>query len=484
MSKVRASHIGRRGAVSAAHPLAVVAGQQAFFQGGNAADAMIAAQAALCVVLPASCGLGGDLLALIHQPDGDVVAINGIGRSPANPTFDHAGADGSAVTVPGIVDAWARINARYGRLSLGACLSFAHELAVHGARMGKATPRAVRDHRMRLEAGGGSDWSVVASPDHAIQPQLAALLADISERGVEAFYKGQIAAGIEAAVARAGGCLSSLDLACHVTTVAAPVSVGWEGGHAYVQPPMTQGFLLGLCLDNLERRGLQKRQNLEHICVELTEASFAYRDRAEDTSALMGIDLDINLEVASLRGGPRAYLHTAGVATADNEGHVLSSLVSVFDEFGSGVYVPEGGFVLNNRARGFTSAPNDAAPAKFPVHTLAPSLLVRDAGVCALATPGADGQIQTLLQIIARMAGSAPMELAHSIAAPRWRSEDGKLLIEASHPAREDLAGRGHRVVVRDDGDMCFGGVVAAGLERGLPFAASDWRREVWHGVF
>lgn len=153
MSKVRASHIGRRGAVSAAHPLAVVAGQQALFQGGNAADAMIAAQAALCVVLPASCGLGGDLLALIHQPDGDVVAINGIGRSPANPTFDHAGADGSAVTVPGIVDAWARINARYGRLSLGACLSFAHELAVHGARMGKATPRAVRDHRMRLEAG-------------------------------------------------------------------------------------------------------------------------------------------------------------------------------------------------------------------------------------------------------------------------------------------------------------------------------------------
>lgn len=483
MRPIRARHTGRTGAVSAAHPLAVAAGQQAFFQGGNAADAMIAAQAVLCVVLPASCGIGGDLLALVHQPGGNVVAINGFGKSPANPAFDRAGPDGTAVTVPGIVDAWTEMNTRFGKLSLGACLAFAHELAANGTPLGKATARAVNDHRARLEAGGCADWCVVNSPVRTTQPQLAALLADISERGGEAFYQGPMAAAIEAAIVGMGGQLSTGDLARHATTIDPPVSVAWQGGRVYVQPPMTQGFLLSMCLENLGRLDVRDQIDLEHVCVELTEASFAYRDHAAEATALIGRDLDINMERASLRGGPRAYLHTAGVATADSEGLVISSLVSVFDEFGSGVYVREGGFALNNRAQGFTQAPNDAAPEKFPVHTLAPSILVGDEGVTALATPGADGQIQTLLQIIARMSGPEPMELTQSIAAPRWRSEDGKLLIEAAHPARENLADRGHRTEVREDGAMCFGGVVSAGQSGELPFSASDWRREVWHGV-
>ena len=138
--------------------------------------------------------------------------------------------------------------------------------------------------------------------------------------------------------------------------------------------------------------------------------------------------------------------------------------------------------MLNNRAQGFTGPPNDAAPAKRPVHTLAPALIARSSDACALATPGADGQIQTLLQIIAKT-DLLGVPLEEAIHAPRWRSEAGKLLIAEGHPGRAGLEALGHRLVERPDGDTCFGGVVCSGFENGAPYAVSDWRREAWSAV-
>jgi gamma-glutamyltranspeptidase/glutathione hydrolase len=198
--------------------------------------------------------------------------------------------------------------------------------------------------------------------------------------------------------------------------------------------------------------------------------------------ALLKEALPVDLDRAGRRGGPRAYLHTAGVAVADRYGTVVSSLVSVFDDFGSGVFVPEGGFILNNRAGGFTRAPNEAAPGKRPVHTLAPILVETPRGPLALATPGADGQIQTLLQVLGR-AFDEGLDLASAIACPRWRSESGKLLIEADHSGAEDLRALGHEVEPLEAGHMKFGAVVCAGYLDEAPVAVADWRREAWAAV-
>jgi len=166
---------------------------------------------------------------------------------------------------------------------------------------------------------------------------------------------------------------------------------------------------------------------------------------------------------------------------------VVSSLVSVFDDFGSGVFVPAGGFTLNNRADGFTEAPNARRPSARPVHTLAPAILIgADASAMALATPGADGQVQTLLQVLDGLgdAADSPAErVGHAVQAPRWRSELGELLVEADHPQREALAGRGHRVRALTPGDDVFGAVVCAGVDGGGPFAAADWRRSARSGA-
>jgi gamma-glutamyltranspeptidase/glutathione hydrolase len=316
-----------------------------------------------------------------------------------------------------------------------------------------------------------------------VQPALARLLRRVGEEGRAAFYEGEIAAGIARAVQGTGGALAVEDFAPPVAELKEPLSLRLGDVTVHVQPPHSQGVLLLMALNGFHQGGFAADQSLAHLAVELTQAAFTHRDHVARGATLLEERLEVDPARAQRwRGGPRAYLHTAGVTAADAEGNVVSSLVSVFDDFGSAVFVPEGGFTLTNRAGGFTSGANAFEPGKRPVHTLAPALLETPDGAVALSTPGADGQVQTLLQVILDWT-VAGRDLAEAVAAPRWRSEDGKLLIEAGHPAREDLGARGHEVVEFPAGDVRFGSVTASGLHDGTPFSLADWRRISWAGV-
>lgn len=482
-SSVQAIQRGTRGAVAAAHPLAVAAGLELLESGGSAADAAIAAQAVLCVLMPDACGLGGDMLALLRQPDATTLAINGAGSAPAG--LRRVGDDGpDSIAVPGLVDGWCVLSARAGRLPLARVLAPALKLARAGITVSPTLAGALMRHHARLLRGGADSWVLFdqVAGARVVQSELAALLERIGADGRAAFYAGDAARRIAGAVHALGGTLSETDLATHATPVGEPLSVYWGDWQLHVQPPMTQGVLLAVAVQAWERLGVTLLQWQDHIGVELTQAAFAYRDEVASGRLLMEQPVPIDMQRASNRGGPRAYLHTAGVAVADNSGMVVSSLVSVFDDFGSAVYVPGLGITLNNRCGGFTQAANAAAAGKRPVHTLAPVLLERPDGVLALATPGADGQVQTLLQVLAalRLEG---VDIAQAIARPRWRSESGRLLIEHAHAGQSRLVLLGHRLVPLDDGDMRFGAVVCAGLVDGSPVAAADWRRETAAGV-
>ncbi|GAA2007336.1 gamma-glutamyltransferase family protein [Nakamurella flavida] len=474
---------GDLGAVSAAHPSAAAAAVRALQAGGTAVDATIAAQAVVAVLMPHSAGLGGDMFALVHEPDGTVGAVNGSGRSAARPVPGGSATGigiGAQVTVPGMVAGWFAAHERYGRLPVTEILAPARRLARRGAVVDTDLAAAVAQQRPRLQAGGAGGWDLLAlsAGDRWRQPALADALDALAGQGPDAFYRGPAAAAITAAVGRHGGTLSVDDLAAHVTDLSPPLALAWDGGNAHVQPPPSQGVLLAMALAWLQDRPPAD----DHLLVELTEAVFAHRADCFRGAALLDAELVVDPERATRRGGPRAYLHTAGVAVADAAGMVVSSLVSVFDDFGSGIWVPELGCTLNNRGAGFTDGANAPAAGARPVHTLAPALTVdRNGDVLALATPGADGQIQTLLQVLTALRRGD--DLATAVAAPRWRSEHAELLVEAGHPARDDLSARGHGVRDRDGGDPVFGAVVAAGTRRGAPYAAADWRRFVWSAV-
>jgi len=474
---------GRRGSVSAAHPLAVAAGQEMLGAGGTAADAAIAAQAILCVVMPNNCGLGGDMLALVHRPGGEQWGVNGTGAAPAH--LERVTDDGAnSITVPGLVDAWCTLSEREGRLPLSQVLEPAIELARSGISISPSLAQTLIAQRTRLQRGGASGWRLFDQPTGAVvqQPELAGTLESIAADGRSAFYNGVGAQAIVNVVQALGGTLSATDLGSHSTVIAKPVASRWNRIRLATQPPMSQGVLLNMAVEGLRKLGEFPVDLDDHVAIELTQAAFAFRSDVGQGAALLERELAIDLGKASHRGGPRSYLHTAGVATVDDEGRVISSLVSVFDDFGSCVFVPELGFTLNNRAGGFTEGANAAAPGKRPVHTLAPILVTTRQGVLALATPGADGQVQTLLQVLVGIYRE-DLGLGEAIARPRWRSENGTLLIEQSHPGIEGLAALGHRVIPLPDGDTRFGAVVCSGYLHGQSLAVADWRRETAAGV-
>jgi len=480
---------GAAGAVSAAHPAAVAAGLELLRAGASAVDAAIAAQAVLCVLMPDACGLGGDLLALVHAPGTALQAINGTGCSPLG--LRAVANDGpNSVTVPGLVDAWCTLSRLHGRVPLSRALAPALRFAREGIRVSPGLAAALATHRARLRRGGAGSWCLFdAAAEHlVVQAELGALLERIGSEGAAAFYHGENATHIAAAIAALGGVLNRDDLAAHTTPLAMPIETCWDEWLLATQPPMAQGVLLNMAVQALSRLQTLGRLQLrggaaaDHVAIELTNAAFAHRDEVAAGAALLGRELTIDLQRAANRGGPRAYLHTAGVACADAQGMVVSSLVSVFDDFGSAVFVPQLGITLNNRAGGFTAAANQAAPGKRPVHTLAPAMLRLPQGMLALATPGADGQVQTLLQVLMALR-EGQSDLAQAIAKPRWRSENGRLLIEESHPHLAALRALGHRITPCAAGDVRFGAVVCAGFLDAQTLAAADWRRQTAAGA-
>src|SRR5580692_5212753 len=182
-SRVRPVLQGRVGAVAAAHPLAVAAGQEMLFAGGGAVDALIAAQAVLCVVSPDACGLGGDMLALIHSPSSGSTAVNGTGAAPG--ALTEAAADGAnSVTVPGIVDGWASMQLGWGRLPLARLLDPAIRIAREGFALPAVLARTVATHRDRLLRGGAGSWGLLGTRagDTFVQPELADLLQAIGRQ--------------------------------------------------------------------------------------------------------------------------------------------------------------------------------------------------------------------------------------------------------------------------------------------------------------
>ena len=113
----RSPLLARNGVVATSQPLAAQAGLTILQAGGNAADAAVAAAAALNVVEPSMTGIGGDCFALYFDATTkSVFGLNGSGRSAAALSIDLLRRDGienampvlgpHAVTVPGAAAAW------------------------------------------------------------------------------------------------------------------------------------------------------------------------------------------------------------------------------------------------------------------------------------------------------------------------------------------------------------------------------------------
>ena len=481
---------GSRGVVACGHPLAASAALRVFAAGGGAVDAAIAAAAALSVVLPDACGLGGDAMALVRNSSGKVRAYNGSGAAPRELGLPIPHEGGGSVAVPGAVAAWGELHQHHGVTGLKEILTPAIELAENGFAIGEGLVKLLKVHQCRL-----ARWAPQWRLNHSLvagnlirQPELAYALKCIASEGPQTFYEGKLADNVVAAVQRAGGTMMRSDLEKHMTSIGEPVQTNIVDTRLFVQPPVSQAILVPMVLHGLEA-ARSDAASRTHAAIELVEAAFALRNEISDANQiprLLAAKLEFNPERASRRGGPRGYSHTAAVTTADKEGTVVSMLVSVFDDFGSAVLVPDGGFVLNNRLDGFlgqSGFPNSPRGGGLPVHTLSPVIVQQDDCAFALATPGADAQVQILIQLLDALIRKEA-SVAEVIARPRWASIDRELALEATFPANlaTDLEARGHHLSWQPLGAPLFGAACVAGLDResGTVYATTDPRRETW----
>jgi gamma-glutamyltranspeptidase/glutathione hydrolase len=447
---------GRAVAVSP-HHLASDAALAVIRRGGSAADGAIAADAVLGVVLPTTCGIGGDLFAIVHRPGMERPdVLNGSGRGGSGLDAEELRAAGHtrmplydphSVTVPGCVDGWFELAGRHGRITVAESLRPAIELATEGFAASPELAAALERIAGRI-AGQPSAPALYphgappAPGDRLQRPGLARVLQAIARDGRDGFYRGPVAAAVTDATE---GVLTSGDLADNGTDWVEPIGTRVFGLDAWTVPPNSQGYLTlaaAWLLERLDAPADPSHPGFHHAVVEAYRAIAWERDDlvADPDHAplppdrLLAADrLQPRLErirPSSVAPWPEPQADPGGTAylcVMDGDGVAVSLIQSNFHGIGAGISAGDTGVWLHNRGAGFSlieGHPNEARPGTRPLHTLSPTLWTKPDRTTAmlLGTRGGHQQPQYLLQMIAAL-HRASLDPAAAQALPRWSME-------------------------------------------------------------
>ena len=509
------------GMAATSHPLSTLAALDVLRDGGNAMDAAVAACAVQCVVEPQSTGIGGDCFALYAPAgSGEVIAYNGSGRAPAAATPEWYAEQGigkierttpHAVTIPGAVDAWARLIADHGRMSLGELL----QPAITHARDGYPVHSRVRfdwdlnvdiirkdANAARIFLGDGGAFPAVGALHR--QPQLAETLARIAEQGRDAFYTGEVAEDMVSCLREKGGLHTLEDFAAAGGEYVTPIKTNFRGFDVYECPPNGQGIVALIMLNILSGMDMEGLDPLsaQRLHLEIEAARLAYRDRdtfvADPAMAPVPVDhLLSEAHAASLRAAIRrdramedlppldlpGHTDTVYLCVVDGERNAVSFINSLFNAFGSGIMTAHSGIMLHNRGTGFVLDPahaNCIAPGKRPLHTIIPGMLMRDGrAVMPFGVMGGHYQAVGHAHLLSGLFDFG-LDLQEAVDQPRvFPTAGGTVEVESGVPAAavEGLQALGHRT--RRPGKPIGGGqAIRIDWETGVLTGASDPRKD------
>ncbi|MEJ6002117.1 gamma-glutamyltransferase family protein [Paucibacter sp. AS307] len=490
-----------RNVVSTSHPLAAQAGLRMLAQGGNAVDAAIATAACMTLVEPCSNGLGSDAFCILWDGK-ELHGLNASGTAPAAWTpeyfFKTYGADAKAppkrgwggVTVPGAVAGWVALSERFGKLPFADLMAPAIEIAERGY----AVPVIVQ-----------SKWAMAAGVDELTRqpgfaqaflprgrapavgelfkfPDAARTLRLIAASKGEAFYRGEVAAAVEAFAKQTGGAMTAADFAAYRPEWVRPISQDYASHTLHEIPPNGQGIAALIALGILKHLDLPAHAvdgvASTHLQIEAMKLAFADVYRYVADAAAMRVTVEQLLEPAYLaeraklvrmdaaqdfRAGNPVKGGTIYLSTADESGMMVSFIQSNYMGFGSGLVVPGYGVSLQNRGHCFTleeGHANIVAPGKRPFHTIIPAFLTKDGQpVMSYGVMGGNMQPQGHMQTLVRMLdyGQQPQAACD---APRWRFNEGlSINVEPQMPPAtiEGLRALGHQIGDIHDSYQDFG---------------------------
>jgi gamma-glutamyltranspeptidase/glutathione hydrolase len=511
--------IGKNGMAATSHPQSTLAAINVLQAGGNAVDAAIAAVAVQCVVEPLSTGLGGDCFAIYFPVDGEPLAINGSGRSPMSTKLaDVRAAVGGeaipafsahAVTVPGAVDAWCRLLADHGTMSLSDVLKPAIACAEDGFCVAPrvAVVWSVFADVLRKDENARQHYlpQDAAPPAGAIfrHPALANTLRSIAARGRDGFYSGPVADELVEVLLRLGGHHSLRDFEACRSNYDRPIRASYRGYDVLECAPNAQGITALIILRILEKFEFGSKDCSDadriHLLAEATKAAYRCRDAYladpgaepsvqpspflsdEFVNRLRG-KIDLTRASSGVEWDMPEHRDTVCLSVVDRDRNAISLINSLFGPFGSGIYAPSSGILFHNRGSGFSLSaahPNALGPSKRPMHTLIPGMLVKDGrAVMPFGVMGGHYQAAGHAQLLSG-ALDMGMDIQSATDAPRSFAFNGELTLEpiVNTSVDSDLTARGHKVV---RAPRPIGGCQAIWIdhERGVVIGASDSRKD------
>jgi gamma-glutamyltranspeptidase/glutathione hydrolase len=491
------------GMVATSQPLAAQVGLEILQDGGNAVDAAIATNAALGLMEPMSCGIGGDLYALVWDAQTHkLYALNASGRSPYQATrrlFTDRGLAEIPDTgplswsVPGCVDGWNQLRRRFGSRSFAQLLGPTIRYAEDGFPVSEVIAGHWRaaEPLLREHADSARTYLIDGKAPHAgavfTNASLARSYRAIAGHGPDVFYKGDIARDIVAFSEKNGGLFTRKDFEDHTSTWVDPAGTTYRGHEVWEVPPPGQGIAVLEMLNILEGYDLRQMgpesPEYWHLFVEAKKLAYADRARfyadpdfarvpvaelisrpyAERRRQLIDPDralMDVEPGDPKLGRGDTVYL-----CVVDRDRNCVSLIQSLYHGFGSAMAPGDLGFALQNRGTLFAldpGHPNRLEPHKRPFHTIIPGFVTRDGKPWfVLGVMGGDmqpqGQVEVLCNLIdfgmnVQQAGEAPRVEHLGSATPtghRGSADGGTVAVEdgVSTAVVEGLTRRGHHVV-------------------------------------
>jgi gamma-glutamyltranspeptidase/glutathione hydrolase len=513
--------------IATSNVLASGAGLAALRRGGSAVDALIAANAVLCVVYPHMAGLGGDGFWLVCDPkSGEVQALNASGPAAEQATRDYYRERGcqeeipargplAVVTVPGAVDGWREMHERFGKLEWSGLFDDAIGYARDGVPVYHSlTDWSVTDvpilsqypETARIFLPGGQP---PRDGDRLVQANLAQSFERLAADGARGgFYEGQTAEIICAALAPDDCPLQPDDFTRYRAEWVEPISTEYRGYTAYELPPNTQGFAALQILNIIEGYKVagwgDGSADYYHYMAEAVKLALADRDAWLTDPDFVDIPLDKLLakDYAAQRRelidpqrasnmlevppgvpfGAKAHKNDPGGDTCyfcavDNDGLAVSTIESIYHDFGSAVVGGETGIILQNRGSFFSlddDHPNRLEPGKRTFHTLIPAMLLRDGQpYLVYGSMGGEGQPQTQAALVTRIVDFG-YDIQQAIEAPRWlmgrtwgtQSRDLSLEGRISDQVMRELRRRGQPVKPLTDWNDNMGHAQAIRIDR------------------
>lgn len=481
-----------KGMVATSQPLAAQTGLDILKKGGNAIDAAIATAACLTVVEPTSNGIGGDAFALVWT-EGKLHGLNSSGFAPKNISINKLKKDGYSeipkygvipVTVPGAPAAWVELSERFGKLSFKELL----EPAIAYARDGYPISPYVKkywDKAYEVYNSFDSDefkgWFETFAPNGR-PPEVgeiwnshghAETLKSIAETKGKSFYKGDIAEKIDEFIKENHGYLTKEDLEAFKPEWVDPIRVNYKGYDVWEIPPNGQGLVALMALNILKDFDFKSKDCIDtyHKQIEAIKLAFIDGQKYITDSKDMSVKVEdllshdygkersnlIKEEALTPKPGKPDKGGTVYLATADNEGNMVSYIQSNYTGFGSGVVVPGTGISLQNRGHNFSFDPNHdncLAPGKRPYHTIIPGFLTKDnKPIGPFGVMGGFMQPQGHVQVIMNTI-DFNLNPQDALDAPRWQwVQDKKVLLENDFPIQiaKLLKRRGHDIDIQVD---------------------------------